>query len=132
MSYGKIYRSVIPGRKGARLTPEAWSKLPTIQVNGKSYPRGGLVPVEKQKVKEPTAAKEAKTFNFGKAEADVVRRKILNRDLKGLTAGVCKAFAEFEGITPKEELDHRGWMKLVSDHVKENSEEKKEVQKVNK
>src|SRR5690606_2114025 len=115
--YTKFYKSIIPGRKGARMSEEAFKRLPSIQVDGKTYAKGGLVEVVKGPVKEPEAAKKAKTF--GAKEADLIRKKILNNDLKGLTAGVSKAFAEFEGIAPKgADLDQRGWLKLISAHVK--------------
>lgn len=126
--YTKFYKSIIPGRKGARMSEEAFKRLPSIQVNGKTYAKGGLVEVTKGPVKEPEAAKKAK--KFGAKEADLIRKKILNNDLKGLTAGVCKAFAEFEGVAPKNaDLDQRGWLKLISDHVKSGAkdEAKKEA-----
>lgn len=126
--YTGYYKSIIPGRKGARMSEEAYKRLPSIQVNGKTYAKGGLVEVVKGPVKEPEAAKKAKTF--GAKEADLIRKKILNNDLKGLTAGVCKAFAEYEGVAPKgADLDQRGWLKLISDHVKSGAkdEAKKEA-----
>ena len=120
--YTKFYKSIIPGRKGARMAEESYRRLPSVQVNGKTYPNGGLVEVAKGPVKEPEAAKKAK--EFGSKEADLIRKKILNNDLKGLTAGVCKAFAEFEGVAPKDaDLDQRGWLKLISDHVKSGAKD---------
>src|SRR5690606_22616158 len=115
--YTKFYESIIPGRKGARMSEDAFKRLPSIQVNGKTYAQGGAGEVVKGPVKEPEAAKKAKAF--GAKDADLIRKKILNNDLKGLTAGVSKAFAEFEGIAPKgADLDQRGGLKLISAHVK--------------
>lgn len=128
--YSNFYKSIIPGRKGAKMSEDAYRRLPDVIVGGKVYKNGGLVKVVKEAIKEPEAAKKAK--QFGDKEAELIRKKIMNNDLKGLTASVCKAFADFEGITPENaSLDQRGWLKLISDHVKGGKKEegKKEAKK---